>query len=108
VKWAKGLSPLSSLPEGSSAQVVHFPYSDATLFGVLVQGSTAAAAKEASKIAVAALQSTAKGLKPEEFTSAAAKAKFAAANAIESREGLANVLASRVCASNHAPLSDSD
>ena len=97
VKWSKGLSPLSSLPEGSSAQVVHLPYSDATLFGVLVQASTVEAVKEASKKAVAALQATSKGLKPEEFASAVAKAKFAAANAIESREGLANVLASKVC-----------
>lgn len=96
VKWSKGLSPLSSLPEGSSAQVVHLPYSDATLFGVLVQASTVTAVKEASKRVVAALQATSKGLKPEEFTSAVAKAKFTAASAIESREGLANVLASKV------------
>lgn len=102
VKWSKGLSPLSSLPEGSSAQVVHLPYSDATLLGVLVQGSSAAIIKEASKAAIAALKTTAKGLKPEELTSAVAKAKFAAASAIESREGLAIALASSVCASNHA------
>jgi ubiquinol-cytochrome c reductase core subunit 2 len=99
VKWSKGLSPLSSLPEGSSAQVVHLPYSDATLFGLLIQGSTAAAVKEASNVAVAALKSTAKSLKPEELTSAVAKAKFAAANAVESREGLANGFASAVCTS---------
>ena len=97
VKWSKGLSPLSSLPEGSSAQIVHLPYSDATLFGVLVQGSTTEAVKEASKRAVAALQATSKGLKPEEFTSAVAKAKFAAANAIDSREGIANMFAPKVC-----------
>jgi len=72
------------------------PYSDATLFGVLVQGSTAAGAKEASKVAVAALKAAAKGLKPEELASAVAKARFAAANAIESREGLANVFASKL------------
>jgi ubiquinol-cytochrome c reductase core subunit 2 len=98
VKWSKGLSPLSSLPEGSSAQVVHLPYSDATLFGLLIQGSTAAAVKEASNVAVAALKSTAKSLKPEELTSAVAKAKFAAANAVESREGLANGFASALLA----------
>jgi len=96
VKWSKGLSPLSSLPEGSSAQIVHLPYSDATLFGVLVQGSTTAAVTEASKKAVAALQATAKGLKPEEFKSAVAKAKFATANALESREGLNNIFASKL------------
>jgi ubiquinol-cytochrome c reductase core subunit 2 len=102
VKWSKGLSPLSSLPEGSSAQIVHFSYSDATLFGILVQGSTASVVKEASKKAVAALQATSKGLKPEEFTSALAKVKFATANVFESREGLADILGSKVCVSKYS------
>ena len=81
------------------------PYSDAILFGILIQGSTVAAAKEASKVAVGALKSTSEGLRPEEFSSAVAKARFAAANAIESREGLANVLASKVCSPKSAFLS---
>ena len=97
IKWSKGLSPLSSLPEGASAQTVYLPYSDATLFGLLVQGSTAAAAKEASKVVVAALKAIAQGVKAEELKSAIAKAKFTAANAFENRESLVNAIASRVC-----------
>lgn len=97
VKWSKGLSPLSSLPEGTSVQVVHLPYSDATLFGLLVQGSTPASVKEAGKIAVSALKTAAQGIKEEELKSAISKAKFAAANVTESREGIVATLGSKVC-----------
>lgn len=100
IKWSKGLSPLSSLPEGASAQTVYLPYSDATLFGLLVQGSTAAIVTEASKIVVASLKAIAQGIKAEEFKSAIAKAKFTAANAFENREGLVNAIGSRVCSSD--------
>ena len=96
VKWSQGLSPLSSLPEGTSAQTVYLPYSDATLFGLLIQSSTAAAAKEASKSAVTAMKAAAKSITAEGLQSAVAKAKFSAASAIESRDGLVNTLVSGV------------
>ena len=95
VKWSKGLSPLSSLPEGTSVQTVYLPYSDASLFGLLVQGSTPASVKEAGKLAVSALKA-AHGIKGEELKSAISKAKFAAANAADSREGIVSFLSSSV------------
>ena len=96
VKWSKGLSPLSSLPEGTSVQTVYLPYSDATLFGLLVQGSTPASVKEAGKAAVSALKAAAQSIKAEELKSAISKAKFTTANATDSREGIVAVLSSRV------------
>ncbi len=53
--------------------------------------------KAAGTAAVAALKAAAKGLSKEDFAKASAKAKFAAASAVESREGLLNVLGSKVC-----------
>ena len=96
VKWSKGLSPLASLPEGTSVQTVYMPYSDATLFGLLLQGSNPASVKEAGKVAVSALKAAAQGIKEEELKSAISKAKFAAADAADSREGIISVLGSRV------------
>ena len=96
VKWSKGLSPLSSLPEGTSVQTVYLPYSDATLFGLLVQGSTPASVKEAGKLAVSALKAAAQGIEKEELNSAISKVKFADANAADSREGVVAVLSSKV------------
>ena len=96
VKWSKGLSPLSTIPEGTSVTPVNLTYSDASLFGLLVQGSTAESVKEAGTAAVAALKAAAKGIAPEALTSAVAKAKFAAASATETREGVIAALGSKV------------
>ena len=96
VKWSKGLSPLSSLPEGTSVKTVYLPYSDATLFGLLVQGSTPASVKEAGKLAVSALKAASQGIKEDELKSAISKAKFASAIATDSREGIVAALSSRV------------
>ena len=96
VKWSKGLSPLSSMPEGTSVQTIYLPYSDATLFGLLVQGSNPASVREAGKVAVSALKAATKGIKEEELKSAISKAKFAAANATDSREGVVATLGSNV------------
>ncbi|KDR78239.1 hypothetical protein GALMADRAFT_245322 [Galerina marginata CBS 339.88] len=104
VKWSKGLSPLSSLPEGTSVQPVYLPYSDASLFGLLVQGSTSAGVKEAAKLAVSALKSASQGIKAEELKSAVAKAKFAAASAVDTREGLVNALSSKIFSGSATPL----
>jgi ubiquinol-cytochrome c reductase core subunit 2 len=99
IKWSRGLSPIADkIPAGTSVQTVHLPYSDATLFGLLVQGTTAAGVKEAGKIAVKALKdSTANGgVKSEDLKKAVAKAKFTAASAVDSREGLVSTLGPRV------------
>lgn len=97
VKWSKGLSPITAAaPAGARVQSVYLPYSDASLFGFLVQAETAEDVTEAGKIAAEALKNAAKGLKEEQLKAAVAKAKFAAASEIESREGLVNVLGSKV------------
>jgi len=91
VKWSTGLSPLATtLPKNSSAQSVYLPYSDATLFGLLVQGKTPEAATEAAQAAVKAFQAaiSGNGLKEEEVKRAVVKAKFLAASAAEGREGI--------------------
>ena len=97
MKWSKGISSIATgIPEGTSVQTVYLPYSDASLFGLLVQGSTAAGVKEAGKVAVQALKASASGLKEEDLKRAIAKAKFSAASASDNREGLIAVLGSKV------------
>ncbi|PPQ85756.1 hypothetical protein CVT25_003074 [Psilocybe cyanescens] len=104
VKWSQGLSPIASLPKGTSVQPVYLPYSDATLFGLLVQGTTTAGVKEAGQAAVAALKAAAKGIKAEELKSAISKAKFAAASAVDTREGLVNALGSKAFSGSEISL----
>ncbi|KAL0574632.1 ubiquinol-cytochrome c reductase core subunit 1 [Marasmius crinis-equi] len=113
VKWSQGLSPIaSSIPRGTSVQSVYLPYSDATLLGFLVQGHDGASVKEAGKAAVSALRSASNGLKGEELKKAVAKAKFAAASAPETRDGLVATLGAQVFAgsqpSTEAALSTFD
>lgn len=97
VKWSKSLSPIAAgIPEGASVQSVYLPYTDASLFGLLVQANTTAGVKEAGKVAAEALRKAAKGLSQEELKAAVARAKFAAANGVESREGLVNALGAKV------------
>lgn len=95
LKWSKGLSPLSELPLGTSVQSVYLPYSDATLFGLLVQGATTAGVKDAGKLVVKALKE-ASSIKAESLKMALAKAKFAAASSVDGRDGIINVLGSKV------------
>ena len=96
MKWSEGTSPITGIPTGASVQSVHLPYSDATLFGLLVQGETAEDVKAAGKAAVAALKSVS-SIKAEDVKKAVAKAKFAAASSIDSRSGIVSVLGSKVC-----------
>ena len=84
--------------EGASVQTVYLPYSDATLFGLLIQGSNSFV-KEAGRAAVSALKAAAQGIKEEDLKSAVSKAKFTAANATDSREGIVTVLSSKVLVS---------
>ncbi|KAL0059141.1 ubiquinol-cytochrome c reductase core subunit 1 [Marasmius tenuissimus] len=85
-----------------SIQTVYLPYSDATLLGFLIQGQNGAAIKEAGKAAVSALKSAGNGLKGEDLKTAVAKAKFAAASATESREGLVSLLGAQVFSGSQA------
>ncbi|KAK1226824.1 ubiquinol-cytochrome c reductase core subunit 1 [Marasmius sp. AFHP31] len=103
VKWSRGISPIASaIPEGTTVQSVYLPYSDATLLGFLIQGQNGAAVKEAGKAAVSALKSAGNGLKGEDLKTAVAKAKFAAASATESREGLVSLLGAQVFSGSQA------
>ncbi|KAK0189412.1 Metalloenzyme, LuxS/M16 peptidase-like protein [Armillaria mellea] len=105
IKWSQGLSPIASaIPAGTSVQSVYLPYSDASLFGLLVQGPSGASVKEAGKAAVQALKAAAQGLSQEDAAKAAAKAKFAAASAIESRDTFINVLGSKVLTGSDASV----
>jgi ubiquinol-cytochrome c reductase core subunit 2 len=99
VKWSAGTSPLSTtLPAGTSVQAVLLPYSDATLFGLLVHGKTPEGVTEAGKAAVKAFKGAASsnGIKAEDLKKAVAKAKFVAASATEDRQGLVSAFASTV------------
>ncbi|KAE9387054.1 hypothetical protein BT96DRAFT_981531 [Gymnopus androsaceus JB14] len=85
VKWSQGTLPIraAAISEGTTVQVVHLPYSDASLFGLLVQGPTGAAMKEAGIAAFQVLKTAASGLNAEDLKKAIAKAKFAAASAVD-------------------------
>ncbi|PFH50097.1 hypothetical protein AMATHDRAFT_61735 [Amanita thiersii Skay4041] len=97
VKWSQGTSPIAaSIPKDSSVQTIHLPYSDATLFGLLVQGATPASVKEAGKVAVQALKSATSGIKAEELQRAVAKAKFSTATNLDGRFGLVSVLGPKI------------
>lgn len=98
IKWSQGLSPIvqAGIPEGTLVQTVYLPYSDASLFGLLVQGETSEGVKGAGKVAVQALKNAAKGLGQKELEAAVKKAKFGAASQVERREGLVDVLGSKV------------
>lgn len=88
VKWSQGLSPISAgIPAGTSVQTVLLPYSDAALFGLLIQGATTEGVKAAGKAAVTALKA-AGGIKGDELKKAVVKAKFTAASASDGRDGL--------------------
>lgn len=106
VKWSESTSPITGIPTGVSVQSVHLPYSDATLFGLLVQGETAEDVKAAGKAAVAALKSVST-IKAEDVKKAVAKAKFAAASSIDSRSGIVSVLGSKVLSGASASVNES-
>ncbi|RPD67902.1 hypothetical protein L226DRAFT_576862 [Lentinus tigrinus ALCF2SS1-7] len=94
VKWSQGTSPIAaSVHAGTSVQPVLLPYSDASLFGLLVQGQTTTDVKTAAKAAVDALK-TAGSPKGEELQKAVAKAKFSAASAFDVRDGLVSTVGS--------------
>lgn len=97
VKWTQGTSPLSSaLPVGTTAQTVFLPYSDASLFGVLVQAPSVDGVKEGVKASVKALKDASNSINPEGLQKAIAKAKFSAASIAENRDGLIASVAPKV------------
>ncbi|KAI0791108.1 Metalloenzyme, LuxS/M16 peptidase-like protein [Abortiporus biennis] len=104
IKWAESTSPLAAqIPATASVQAVSLPYSDASLFGLIIQGETAEDVKVAGKAAVDALKA-AGSLSGDELKRAVAKAKFAAANAVEGRSGLVAALGPKVLAGSSASV----
>ncbi|QRV85362.1 ubiquinol-cytochrome C reductase core subunit 2 [Ceratobasidium sp. AG-Ba] len=97
LKWTAGSSPFA----GTGAAPVYIPYSDAALFGVIVKGDNVAAD---AKTAVSTLKKVASGLGAEETKKAVAKAKFAAAAALEGREGLVAAVAPQVFGASKSDL----
>ncbi|EJD55050.1 LuxS/MPP-like metallohydrolase [Auricularia subglabra TFB-10046 SS5] len=95
VKWSAGASPLAqALPRGARVESVLFSYSDAALLGFLVQAPRAEDARAAAKAAVDALKAAAaKAPSAEELKGAVARARFRAAFAQDTREGLVAALA---------------
>lgn len=105
VKWTTGTSPLSAaIPAGVHARTVVLPYSDAALFGVLLQGDDAKAVGSAAKAAVDVFKSTASKVSAEEATKAVAKAKFAVAGGAEKRDGFVSLLGPKVLSGEEAAL----
>lgn len=86
LKWSTSSSPLASgLPSGASARPVLLQYSDASLFGILIQGETPGDVTEAGKTVAQVFNNI--PLKEEDLKRATAKAKFAAASEQDTRAG---------------------
>lgn len=91
VKWSLGQSPLAQIAskvEGASAKSFLLPYSDASLFGVVVSAPTSQGVASVAKEVSSLLKSAGKSLKDEDVKRAVAKAKFASATSLERTEGL--------------------
>lgn len=105
VKWSTGSSPLAKLASTNvSAQAFNLAYSDAGLFGFAVKAPTAQVADVASK-ALAELKTVAKGASDEAIKQAIAKAKFAAAAALETRYGQVELVGAQLAAEGKVPAS---
>lgn len=96
IKWSAGSSPLSKLASGSSsAKAFNLAYSDAGLFGFVVQAPSAQVSPLATSV-VSELKKAAGGVDAEALKQAVAKAKFAAASGLESRVGALEVVGAQV------------
>jgi ubiquinol-cytochrome c reductase core subunit 2 len=99
LKWAPGVSPLSLAADkipGASAKAFVLPYSDAGLFGVVITAPTSEGVKSLSSEVVGLVQGLQKEVKEEELKRAIAKAKFEAASATETRDGLLTTVVPQV------------
>lgn len=91
LKWAPGVSPLSLAADkvaGGSARSFLLPYSDATLFGVVVSAPTSEAVKSLATEVASILKQIGSNVTEEDAKRAVAQAKFAAASASDTKEGL--------------------
>ncbi|OCF32970.1 ubiquinol-cytochrome c reductase core subunit 2 [Kwoniella heveanensis CBS 569] len=91
LKWTPGTSPLAQAADkipGASAKAILLPYSDAALFGVVLNAPTSPQLKQLAQEVVSVLKAAGQGAKDEEVKRAIAKATFADATASETLEGL--------------------
>ncbi|KAH7104547.1 LuxS/MPP-like metallohydrolase [Auriculariales sp. MPI-PUGE-AT-0066] len=93
VKWSTGTGPLAAnIPIGASVEMVLYNYSDAALFGFLVQAETAETVAAAAKAIVAGIKAiSSKAPESSDLKAAIAKSRFRAAQAVEGRTGFATV-----------------
>jgi len=98
VKWSNGVGPLAGIP----ARALALTYSDAALFGVLLQGGKAG---EHAKKAVEAIKAAAGGISKDEAQRAAAKARFALLSTLETPLGVPADLVERAGAVDGAAIS---
>jgi ubiquinol-cytochrome c reductase core subunit 2 len=106
LKWATSAAPLASaIPVGVSAYSVLLPYSDATLIGVVLEGTDGGALKEGAKAVVGAFKDAAAGkVGKEELARATARAKFQLAAGVEGREGYVGVFGPKVLSGEAASV----
>ncbi|VDB88317.1 unnamed protein product [Peniophora sp. CBMAI 1063] len=99
VKWSTGLGPIAAaVTPGVSVRAATLPYSDAALFGLLIEGEAGKLAG-AAKAAVEGLKAAAGGVSKEDATRAVAKARFQLSSALESTDGAISAYANGVAPS---------
>lgn len=109
LKWAPGTSPLSLAADkipGSSAKAFALPYSDAALFGVIISAPTSEGVKSLATEVSTLIQGLKKEVKQDELKRAIAKAKFEAASATETKDGLLTVVAPQLASGKLQSLED--
>jgi ubiquinol-cytochrome c reductase core subunit 2 len=105
VKWSEGeASVFSNLPKGATIQTVLLPYSDATLFGFLVQAPNSETVTQAGKAVVSALKEASTSIKAEALKKAVAKAKFTAATALDTRQGMIDAISLQMLTGSKASV----
>jgi ubiquinol-cytochrome c reductase core subunit 2 len=104
LKWTPGSTPLSAAAAkipGASAKAFLLPYSDASLFGVIVSAPTSEGVASVAKDVTQALKAVGKGAKEDEVKRAVAKAKFAETAGLEQSETLIATAGASVGAALH-------
>ncbi|KAG8959656.1 ubiquinol-cytochrome c reductase core subunit 1 [Tulasnella sp. 419] len=98
IKWSKPTTSFaSSIPHGTHVKPVVLRYSDASLFGVIVQSHSVDGVKSAAANVVKTLKEAGSGsLKDDEVTKAIAKAKFSLASSAEQKDALVAGIASKL------------
>lgn len=105
IPWSDAsTSPFPNLPREATVQTVLLPYSDASLFGFLIQAPTSAAVREAGKAVAAGIKEAGAGFKAEALKKAVAKAKFNTATALDTRSGLLEKVALQILTGEKATV----